>query len=105
MTGGSPLFDAVSVGAGAALGAVARYALDGVLSLLGVNILGAFLMGLLRPGAFWGRGVLGGFTSFSTFAYLATSSSFLAGAGYVVLTVVGCVAAWLLGDRWSRWVR
>ncbi|QGU05444.1 camphor resistance protein CrcB [Corynebacterium comes] len=101
------LRDATAVGAGALLGALARYGLEeflgaGLPTLLGVNILGSFLMGLLRPGAFWGRGVLGGFTSFSTFACLAATSSPLQAVGYVLATVVGCVGAWLLGDRWAR---
>ena len=53
------------VGAGAALGAVARYLLSaalggGMLPLLVINILGSALMGYFRPGPFWGTGVLGG---------------------------------------------
>ncbi|MCS5480256.1 fluoride efflux transporter family protein [Corynebacterium sp. YIM 101645] len=96
------LVDAAVVGAGALLGALARFAVGeflgtGPLPLLGINILGSFLMGLLRPGAFWGRGVLGGFTSFSAFAHLASAAP-----AYLVATVVGCVGAWLLGDRWAR---
>lgn len=96
------LVDATVIGAGALLGALARFAVEeflgtGPLPLLGINILGSFLMGLLRPGAFWGRGVLGGFTSFSTFAHLAAAAPV-----YVVATVLGCVGAWLLGDRWAR---
>ncbi len=92
------LRDASSVGSGAALGALARFVLEGSLSLLGVNLVGCLLMGWLRPGAFWGRGVLGGFTSFSTFAHLAASSTPLAATGYLVCTLVGCVAAWFIGD-------
>ena len=96
------LRDAASVGLGAILGAVARTLLDAALPLLGINVLGSLLMGWLRPGAFWGRGVLGGFTSFSTFAWLSATSTPLAAAGYVVATLVGCVAAWLLGDLLAR---
>lgn len=55
-------------------------------------------MGRLRPGVFWGRGVLGGFTSFSTFAYLTTDLPLPEAAGYVAATLFGCVAAWWLGD-------
>lgn len=96
------LVDATVVGAGALLGALARFTVEellgtGPLPLLGINLLGSFLMGLLRPGIFWGRGVLGGFTSFSTFAHLAAAAPV-----YGVATVVGCVGAWLLGDRWAR---
>lgn len=92
------LRDAAPVGLGAALGTLARFALEGSLSLLGVNVVGCFLMGWLRPGAFWGRGVLGGFTSFSTFAHLTATSTPLAATGYLLATLGGCVAAWLLGD-------
>lgn len=101
------LRDAATVGAGALLGALARFGVEelfgaGLLPLIGVNVLGSFLMGWLRPGAFWGRGVLGGFTSFSTFAYLTTTVPGLVSTGYVAATLVGCVGAWLLGDRWAR---
>lgn len=101
------LIDAAVVGAGALLGALARYAVEallgaGPLPLLGVNVLGSFLMGLLRPGAFWGRGVLGGFTSFSTFVHLTAAATVPGAAAYLAATVVGCVGAWLLGDRWAR---
>lgn len=99
--------DVATVGAGALLGALARFAAEdflgaGPLPLLGVNVLGSFLMGFLRPGAFWGRGVLGGFTSFSTFAYLTASATLLPASGYLLATLTGCVGAWLLGDRWAR---
>ena len=104
------LRDAALVGTGALLGALARYAAEeflgaGALTILGVNILGCFLMGWLRPGVFWGRGVLGGFTSFSTFAHLTATAAAAAppaAAGYLLATLVGCVGAWLLGDRWTR---
>lgn len=101
------LRDAALVGAGALLGALARYAAEeflgaGALTILWVNILGCFLMGWLRPGVFWGRGVLGGFTSFSTFAHLTAAAAPPAAAGYLLATLVGCVGAWLLGDRWAR---
>lgn len=101
------LREAATVGVGALLGALARFAVEefcgvGLLPLLGVNVLGSFLMGRLRPGAFWGRGVLGGFTSFSTFAYLTAASTPLLALGYLLSTAVGCVGAWLLGDRWAR---
>lgn len=70
--------------------------------LLAVNILGSFLMGALRPGPFWGTGVLGGFTSFSTFALLTHSSYPAAAVGYAAVTVLGCTGAWLLGDGIRR---
>lgn len=96
------LRDAAAVGLGAALGSLARAALEGSLSLLGVNILGCLLMGWRRPGAFWGRGVLGGFTSFSTSVHLTATTSPLSAAAYLAATLVGCVAAWFLGDALAR---
>lgn len=78
-------FDVIALVVGGALGAGARYLLDGAImrgrkgafpvGILIVNILGAFLLGLLTGlGALisppWmailGVGVLGGFTTFST---------------------------------------
>lgn len=103
----------LSVGAGAALGAGLRVLLtmvfgEGYWPLLFINVLGAFLMGWLRPGAFWGTGVLGGFTSFSAFAVLLVDAPAATTGGYLVATAGGCVGAWLLGDRWERrseWAR
>lgn len=70
--------------------------------ILAVNILGSFLMGALRPGKFWGTGVLGGFTSFSTFAVLTADNSIGTATVYVAVTVAGCVGALLLGDWLAR---
>lgn len=99
--------EAVTVAAGAALGASTRFAVDhllgvGPVPLLAVNVLGSLLLGALRPGPFWGTGFLGGFTSFSTFAVLTADASPARAAGYAATTVLGCVGAWLLGDRWAR---
>lgn len=71
------------VGSGAAIGAVLRYVLTTTLkrrqpawplATLVINLSGAFLLGLLThhlatgPAlTFWGTGVLGGYTTFSTF--------------------------------------
>ena len=74
----------INVGCGAALGAVLRYLLttlwkrqriDWPLATLVINLSGAFVLGILTghlvPGSaamtFWGVGVLGGYTTFSTF--------------------------------------
>ncbi len=99
--------EALTIGAGASAGALARFCVDvllgvGMWPLLAVNVLGSLLMGALRPGPFWGTGVLGGFTSFSTFAVLTTDSSPALAGAYVTATVTGCVGAWLLGDGWAR---
>ena len=77
---------------------------------LTVNLLGSFAIGLIYmyvaargPSAdnarlFWMTGVLGGFTTYSAFALVTALLGFsLTGVGYLLLTVVGCLAAALLG--------
>ena len=92
------------VGCGAAFGALARYALTlalagGMLPLLLINILGSAAMGYWKPGPFWGTGFLGGFTSFATFAFFTTQVPAGMAAGYVAATIIGCVGAYLVGDK------
>ena len=92
------------VGAGAALGAVARYLLSaalggGMIPLLAINILGSALMGYFRPSPFWGTGVLGGFTSFATFAFLTANAHWSIALAYVLATIIGCVGGYLAGDK------
>jgi len=111
------------VGAGGFLGSVGRYVLSGlahrilpaaampvgtmIVNVLGCGVLG-FLGGMmdarqiLGPGLrlFLFLGVLGGFTTFSTFGYetlaLARDGDHLRAGANVVLTVVLClVAVWL----------
>ncbi|MBB5132156.1 CrcB protein [Thermocatellispora tengchongensis] len=114
-----------AVAAGGAIGAVARHGLAAVLphghfawSTLAVNLTGCLLIGVLmvlitevRPAhplvrPFLGVGVLGGFTTFST--YIADIRQALdAGAGaaalaYLVLTVTGAVAAVWAGASLTR---
>lgn len=105
-----------------ALGAVARYAVDGWVTnlsrgqfpwgTLAVNLVGAFLLGVLvevttsrlLPHPYWrvglGIGFLGAFTTFSTFAYetvrLAQDSAWaLALLNVVTMTALGLVGAFL----------
>lgn len=75
-----------------------------------INVIGAFLLGLLLEGLVRsgedrgtrrllrlgvGTGVLGGFTTYSTFMVETTKLSWLPSASYVVATlVVGALAAW-----------
>lgn len=117
----------IAVAAGGALGALARFGTDRLLPrpeglplpTFTVNVLGCFLMGLLvaailrRPNAhpvlrpFLAVGVLGGFTTFSTYAAEIRAALVDGRVGlalaYAVVTVVACVgAAWLglvLGGR------
>ncbi|QPK78855.1 fluoride efflux transporter family protein [Corynebacterium lizhenjunii] len=99
--------EAMIVGLGAALGALARWGLGQVLGdapwvLLAINVAGSGLMGLVRPGLFWGTGVLGGFTSLSAFAVLSAHLAPGVAAAYVAATLSGCVGAYLLGDVWRE---
>jgi CrcB protein len=103
---------------GGALGALARWAVSEALppsppgwpwATLLVNLSGCLLLGALlavlaarAPGASWPRpflagGVLGGYTTYSTFAVevvrLTESGAVLGASAYVVVSVVGGVAA------------
>ncbi len=124
------------VAVGGALGTAGRAALAQALEprdgwpwgTLLANVLGAFLLGLLlealvrrgpettrvrRARLGLGTGVLGGFTTYSTFAVeleraLADARVGLA-LGYAATTLtlglLACVAGVLLGARWARAVR
>ncbi|WP_067824119.1 fluoride efflux transporter CrcB [Nocardia inohanensis] len=114
---------------GGGIGAVARYGVslwvpqtgDIPWQTLAVNMIGCFAIGvlmvciteiwsahrLLRP--FLGVGVLGGFTTFSTFAVevrrlLESSRTVYAGLGYLGGTVVVSLAAVVLGVSVTRWL-
>lgn len=117
------------VGAGGFLGSVFRYALSGAVQrwfplstfpygTLAVNLAGCFVIGFLAglarsrqlfgPEArlFLFLGVLGGFTTFSTFGYetyaMARDADFLrAGANASAHLLVGLFAVWL-GSALSR---
>ncbi|WP_281965755.1 FluC/FEX family fluoride channel [Serinicoccus marinus] len=116
------------VAAGGAVGALLRWALElltpvgAVLpwSTLLVNVLGSAALAWLlvrderRPGPVWlrpgvGTGLLGGFTTFSTYAVqvtLATGVAPATAAAYLLGTPVLCVVAAALGGgaalRWAR---
>ncbi|MGZ6793375.1 MAG: fluoride efflux transporter FluC [Mycobacteriales bacterium] len=102
------------VSVGAVLGSLARYALGravpGLPTTLAINVTGSFLLGLLvalRPEGRWSRpflgtGVLGGFTTFSTFAVQTVDAAVPTGALYVASTVVLGVGAAALGLRAGR---
>lgn len=113
----------ISVGAGGLIGSVLRYLVSLLpirhssgfpLLTLGVNVLGAFLIGLIvtlagknasldpRTLLFLQVGVCGGFTTFSSFALetqnLLQGGRLLVGLSYVCLSVVLCVGATALSS-------
>lgn len=116
-----------AIAVGGALGAAARYGAGrawpdppGTVAwtTLGVNVLGCLLIGVLMPivverarghpllRPLLGTGVLGGFTTFSTYA-TDTQSLLAAGRwgpaiGYLTLTLTGAVAAVALGQLLGR---
>lgn len=109
--------------AGGGLGAIARYWLSGAVykfastqfpyGTMAVNMFGCLLIGflmslfadrfLINPGLrlFLTIGILGGFTTFSTFSYetmeLFRTGNIAGGIGNVVITTVGCLAATWVG--------
>lgn len=99
------------VALGGALGSLARYGLavawPGLTTTLAVNVVGSFGLGLLiglRPEGKWSRpflgaGVLGGFTTFSTFAAQTVDASLPAGIAYVAGTLVLGIGAAAVGMR------
>lgn len=108
---------------GGALGTGCRYLLSGWLQrrlgatfpwgTLAVNLLGSFLLGLILEVALTTEtfslelrlalttGVMGGFTTYSTFNYetlqLFREGSYALGLANLAATVVGCLVAGLLG--------
>ena len=104
------------VGAGGALGSVARYAVSMLFAhfaicshwaTLVVNVVGSFLIGLAIPLLSGGAhlfavvGFCGGFTTFSTFSSQAVqlfqTGERLAAAAYVAVSLVVSIAMVLLG--------
>ncbi len=108
---------------GGALGTGARYLLSGWLAeawgpgfpvgTLAVNVIGSFLLGLIMQVAlttelipptlrlFLSTGIMGGFTTYSTFNYetlrFFQSSAWGLGALNLAVTVLSCLGAGLLG--------
>ena len=118
----------VSVAVGGAVGAVLRYALmlafpDSTTgfpwTIFAINVLGCFVLALLPHfrvvqrrhllPPLLGTGVLGGFTTLSTYAEqaraLARSGHLVTATVYVVGTLAVCVAAVMLADRYSSAVQ
>ncbi|MBB5870974.1 CrcB protein [Allocatelliglobosispora scoriae] len=108
------------VALGGALGSALRWAISLLWpshfpwTTLAINIIGSAALGallawislrpqthpLLRP--FVGTGILGGFTTFSTFTVEARALPAGLAATYVVLTVTGAVTAVVFADRLVR---
>ena len=109
---------------GTAIGAVLRHgvstfgtatAFDGVWIVLAINLIGCLAMGALASrfarssvtpvwlSAFLGPGVLGGFTTYSAFAFsavvLADGQAWLTAFTFTVLSVIGSIACVALGRR------
>lgn len=120
----------LAVALGGAVGASARYGV-GMLAwrifgpgfswaTVSINIFGSFLLGLLVAymalrgqlapewRAFWTVGVLGAFTTFSTFSMEAVdlmNRGHIAGfAAYVIVSVVGALTAFWVGLRLFRYL-
>ncbi len=116
------------IGLGGAAGTLARYGLSTwcqqrfgagfPYGTLAVNVIGSFLLGVimqvaattellsptLRLGL--GAGVMGGFTTYSSFNYetlkLFEGRAWMTGVVNVVVTVVGCLLAGVLGMAFAR---
>jgi CrcB protein len=114
------------IAVGGVLGAEARYGLSRAIthpagalpwSTVTVNLVGSFLLGLLIAGIdargahrllrpFVGVGILGGFTTFSTFAVdidsLLHAHRIGVAIGYLAVTLVGCLVAVTAAYRFGR---
>lgn len=121
-----------AVAIGSALGGVARYGLSGLVArsfgetfpwgTLVVNVAGSFLIGIVatvtgpdgrlltspQTRVFWMIGVLGGFTTFSSFSLntlsLVQDGEWLRAGGNVVLSVALCLVGVWLGAALGAWV-
>lgn len=111
----------VLVAAGGLVGVLARYGLSvafpSLWTIVAVNLAGSFVLGVLtHVGVGWshevrtalGVGVLGGFTTFSTFTVQAVLESDGGrpgrAAAYVAVSVVGGLAAAVAGYAAGRWL-
>lgn len=113
------------VAAGGGSGTAMRYGLSvafpGLATVLWINIIGAFILGLLtgwlsvrgftqktalQLRLFIGTGMMGGFTTYSTFAIgicrLATEGDIVTASLYGLFTVCGGIAAAFLGTVCGR---
>lgn len=105
------LKEGLAIGFGASLGALARFAFTPLMApeppaeivvIFVINFIGCFLMGRFDPGPFFGRGMIGGFTTFSAVSFLAMQSSALVALIYMAGTMIVGFAAWELGNVVQR---
>ena len=103
--------EGLAIGFGASFGALARFAFTPLIApeppaeiiiIFIINFIGCFLMGRFDPGPFWGRGMIGGFTTFSAVSFLAMQTSALHAFMYMAGTMVVGLAAWELGHAFRR---
>lgn len=102
------------VAVGGVLGSLGRYGLGqahpGLVTTLLINVVGSLLLGLLvglRPAGKWSRpflgtGVLGGFTTMSTFAVQTVGAQFWTAMAYLAATLALGLGAAALGLRVGR---
>ncbi|WP_446918573.1 CrcB family protein, partial [Klebsiella pneumoniae] len=88
------LRDATIVGSGAALGVAARLLatmmmndLSSLWVLLTINVVGCLFLGAWGSSLFLGKGILGGYTSFSAFALVLVQAPAATAAAYLAATV------------------
>ena len=113
------------VAVGGVLGVLARYGLTRltlhheslVWTTVGINVAGSFLLGLLAAGSWFSRdlreglgvGLLGGFTTFSTFSVQVVLEADAGRPGralaYIAASVVGGIAAAAAGYALGRALR
>ena len=124
------MMQALAIAVGGALGALSRYltyllvhrfaTLSFPYGILTVNLSGCFLMGLIAPilidkllmSPMWRQvllvGFLGSFTTFSTFTWdtilLFEEGAYFSASIYVLMSVVGCLLATLIGVWMGRMI-
>lgn len=99
--------DALAIGFGASFGALVRFTLTSVLPpnavaeiliTLAINIVACYAMGLFDPPPFWGKGILGGLSTFSAPALTAAQIYPISAAAYIAATMFVCLVAWVQGN-------
>nr|WP_269208603.1 CrcB family protein [Corynebacterium aquatimens] len=101
----------MAIGVGASFGALVRFTLTSAIPLnvvaeviitLTINIVACYAMGLFDPPPFWGKGLLGGLSTFSAPAHTAARIYPISAAAYIAATMFACVIAWVQGNDARR---